>query len=80
MQGVPVGLHQRSYCSPTAGDQQVTTGTDGAFEFQVYLHDTDSFQIRVAAEGYETVEQTFGGFDCLFCACRPLEIVLQPLR
>jgi len=80
LEGVPVHLGQRSYCSPTAGDHEAVTGADGTFGFPVYLHDTDSFNLEVVVEGYQPARQTFGGFDCLYCACDPLEIVLQPVK
>jgi hypothetical protein len=78
--GVRVGLNQRSYCSPTAGEHEATTGDEGSFRFPVYLHDTDSFNIQVTVEGYEPGQLRFGGFDCLFCACDPRVIILQPVK
>jgi len=68
-----------SNCSPTTGQHETITGPAGEFEFGVYLHDTDSFRIEVEREGYEPFSQLMGGFDCLFCACPPIEVVLQPL-
>lgn len=75
--GLVVQLSQSSYCSPTKGHRETTTGPDGSFEFEIYLHDTDGFTIRVEQEGYESASQSFGGFDCLFCSCPPFEIVLK---
>ena len=66
-----------SYCSPTSGLYTVTTQPDGKFAFQVYLHDTDSFHFRVEAAGAPPVEKKFGGFDCLYCSCKPLELVMS---
>jgi hypothetical protein len=77
--GVAVELSHVSYCSPTRGQHQTTTGPDGGFEFEVFLHDTDTFLIQVERDGYESVRQSVGGFDCLYCVCPPVEIVLQPL-
>jgi hypothetical protein len=77
--GTTVDLLHTSNCSPTRGEHQTVTGPDGQFEFGVYLHDTDSFRIEVEREGYEAFSQLMGGFDCLFCACPPIEVVLQPL-
>lgn len=77
--GTRVGLSHVSYCSPTRGDYETTTGPDGGFGFEVFLHDTDTFWIQVEQEGYEPVRQSVGGFDCLYCACPPVEVVLQPL-
>ena len=75
--GAQVTLTQVSHCSPTVGDHETRTGDDGAFRFQVYLHDTDTFWFEVEEDGYEPVRQSLGGFDCLYCACPPVEIVLQ---
>ena len=76
--GVLVELNQYSNCSPTRGDQETITDEGGNFAFEVFLHDTDGFNFRVELEGYEEAKTSFGGFDCLFCACPPVEIVLQP--
>lgn len=76
--GILVNLSQFSYCSPTMGEHEVVTGEDGTFAFEVYLHDTDSFNVKVELDGYQTWEYAFGGFDCLYCSCPPVEIVLQP--
>ncbi len=56
------------------------TNQDSKFEIMVYFYDTDTFLIEVDRNGYETVHQFFGGFDCLTCICSPLEIVLQAQR
>lgn len=76
--GALVTLSQFSYCSPTQGEQEVVTDADGLFTFEVYLHDTDSFHFKVELDGYLPGEYSFGGFDCLYCSCSSLEIVLQP--
>lgn len=76
--GVMVSLSHFSYCSPTMGEHEAVTGEDGAFTFEVYLHDTDSFHFEVEIDGYQTWEYSFGGFDCLYCSCPPLEVVLRP--
>jgi hypothetical protein len=76
--GAVVTLSQFSYCSPTHGEQEVVTGEDGTFAFEVYLHDTDSFHFKVELDGYLPGEYSFGGFDCLYCSCSSLEIILQP--
>jgi hypothetical protein len=78
--GINVHLQQISWCSPTKGEYETITGTDGTFRFDVYLHDTDSFWIELAVEGYQPVRQGIGGFDCLYCACPPIEIILQPME
>jgi hypothetical protein len=78
--GVKVHLQQISWCSPTKGEYETITGHDGIFRFEVYLHDTDTFWIELAVEGYQPVRQAIGGFDCLNCACPPIEIILQPIE
>jgi hypothetical protein len=75
--GARVTLSQVSHCSPTVGEQETRTGNDGAFQFEIYLHDTDTFWFEVKADGYEPVRQSLGGFDCLYCSCPPVEIVLE---
>jgi hypothetical protein len=72
-------LSHVSHCSPTRGQQLAHTGPDGRFGFEVFLHDTDTFLIAVEQNGYEPVRQSIGGFDCLYCVCPPVEIVLKPL-
>lgn len=79
LEGVEVELLQASYCSPTKGEQVALTDSDGIFTFEVFLHDTDGFNFTVELEGYEPAKAKFGGFDCLYCACEPVEIVLQPI-
>jgi hypothetical protein len=77
--GTVVALSHVSHCSPTRGQYETTTVPDGGFSFEVFLHDTDTFLIQVEQDGYEPVRQSIGGFDCLYCACPPVEIVLEPL-
>lgn len=77
VRGAVVKLIHTSYCSPTKGEYEVVTGEDGIFEFEVFLHDTDGFRIVVELDEYEPVSYSFGGFDCLYCACQPIEIVLE---
>jgi hypothetical protein len=77
---VTVTLHQTSYCSPTSGQHQTTTGPDGRFEFSdVFFHDTDRIRIQVESEGYESAQWDSTDFHCLYCSCfgSPLEIVLH---
>ena len=78
MSGIQVSLKQVSNCSPTAGDQQALTDENGRFSFDVYLHDTDSFVFEVSEASYQLARQKIGGFDCLYCSCSPIEIILQP--
>lgn len=76
--GTLVELSHMSYCSPTRGQHKTLTGPDGGFEFEVFLHDTDTFWIEIERDGYEPVRQTVVGFDCLYCVCPLIEIVLEP--
>jgi hypothetical protein len=73
-----VELTQISYCSPTVGEHETRTDPDGRFQFEVYLHDTDTFRFAVDQVGYEPVRLSMGGFDCLYCKCPPVELVLTP--
>jgi len=77
--GVKVSLSHHSNCSPTRGEHEAITDTDGVFEFDVYVHDTDSFRFEIEHDGYKPAGVFFGGFDCLFCSCKNLEFVLEPL-
>ena len=72
-----VTLSQISWCSPTSGEQETQLDMDGRFSFEVYVHDTDSFNIYVDIEGYHPEKIQFGGFDCLYCHCPPIEIILE---
>lgn len=75
--GVKVSLSHHSNCSPTQGEHESITDSDGVFEFDVYIHDTDFFKFEIQEEGYKPVNLSFGGFDCLFCSCRNMEILLE---
>jgi len=77
LEGVQVKLSQISWCSPTAGEQETQSGSNGIFAFEVYIHDTDSINMQIIFEGYQTEKVNLGGFDCLYCSCPPVEIVLQ---
>jgi len=76
--GARVKLSHFSNCSPTRGKRETVTGQDGTFVFEAYLHDTDTFRFEVEEKGYQPVRLQIGGFDCLFCSCSPVEIVLEP--
>ena len=76
LEGVMVRLSQFSYCSPTSGQHETITDPEGIFEFDLYIHDTDKFLIEVELDGYKPASQSLGGFDCLYCNCPPIEIIL----
>ena len=75
--GVAVAFYQISWCSPTAGKQETQTNSNGSFSFEVFVHDTDTYRIQIDVDGYQTAEIMMGGFDCLFCSCPLVEIVLK---
>ena len=80
LEGVTVTLLQTSYCSPTSGEQQTKTGSDGSFEFnEVFFHDTDQIRIHVESDGFESAQWDSSELSCLYCSCfeYPLEIVLH---
>jgi hypothetical protein len=77
--GATVTLYQTSYCSPTSGQHQTTTGSEGRYEMgEIFFHDTDRIRIQVESEGYETVQWDSVDFYCFYCGCfgSPIEIVL----
>lgn len=78
LSGVPVSFSQHSNCSPTAGEQTAYTAEDGSFEFNVYIHDTDSFNFLVKMDGFETASARTGGFDYLAKSRSPVVLVLRP--
>ncbi len=80
LEGATVILYQHSYCSPTMGEHQTTTDSNGRFEFSdIFLHDTDQISIRVRHEGYETATWRSETHQCLSCSCftPSLEFVLH---
>lgn len=58
-------------CSP----YQVTTGPDGKFAFDVFVHDTDQITISAERTGYQPDSETLSGFQCVG-ACPPVTLVL----
>lgn len=79
-EGVTVTLHQTSYCSPTSGQQQTITGSDGSFEFSdVFFHDTDRIRIQFESKEFELAQWDSTDYNCLYCSCfeSPLEIILH---
>jgi hypothetical protein len=77
IEGATVKLGQTSYCSPTRGEHKSKTGELGEFVFELFIHDTDGFFILVESSGFMPWEGTLKGMDCLFCACPPLEVILE---
>jgi len=80
LEGAIITLNQSSYCSPTSGQQETVSGSDGKFEFaELFFHDTDGIMIEVAYEGYEMTQWDTKPSGCLYCDCfvLPLEIILQ---
>jgi hypothetical protein len=80
LEGATVTLYHFSYCSPTSGERQMTTGNDGLFEFgDVFLHDTDRIRIQVESEGDEPMIWDSKDVYCFHCSCfqSPIEFVLN---
>jgi hypothetical protein len=75
--GASVTCSQFSYyprpgsCEPHA----VTTGSDGTFAFDVFVHDTDRITITAKKSGFQTDAETMSGLDC-FARCPELDLVL----
>ena len=59
-------------CAP----YQITTDSDGAFEFDVFVHDTDSITLSAQKTGCEPVKHRLVGLDCL-AVCPFVELVLE---
>ncbi len=80
LEGAIITLNQSSYCSPTNGQRETVSGSDGKFEFgEIFFHDTDGIRIEVAYEGYEMTQWDTKPLGCLHCDCfvLPLEVLLQ---
>jgi len=60
-------------CAP----YQIITGPDGAFEFDVFVHDTDRITLSADKEGYQPAESQTSGFDCVG-VCPLVNLVLEP--
>jgi hypothetical protein len=58
-------------CAP----YRVTTGSDGVFEFDVFVHDTDSITLVAQKPGYGPAERRIRGIDC-FGNCPPVDLAL----
>jgi hypothetical protein len=75
---VEISLSQFSYCSPTAGEQNVISGPDGEFSFEVFLHDTDTLTFVIEDHRWDPFQAQVMGMDCLYCSCTPLDLVMDP--
>jgi hypothetical protein len=62
---------RKGSCAP----YQVNTGPDGAFEFDVFVHDTDSITLAAQKPGYGPAERRIRGIDC-FGSCPPVDLAL----
>ena len=75
--GINVSLTQTSYCSPTKGEQLTETSSEGEFQFDIYLHDTDTLTFEIESGGNQPYKYQVKGMDCLYCRCSPLELILD---
>ena len=62
---------RKESCAP----YRVTTGPDGVFEFDVFVHDTDTITLAAQKPDYEPAERRIVGVDC-FGSCAPVDLVL----
>lgn len=66
MAGALVTCSQTSYfpreasCAP----YEITTGADGTFTFDVFVHDTDGINISAQKSGYKSTKFNMGGIAC----------------
>ena len=66
--GALVRCSHHSYSAPpeaSCAPYRINTASDGTFEFDVYVHDTDGITISAEKAGYEPDEYLIGGFDCV---------------
>jgi len=79
LEGVEVTLTQISSCSTTAGEYQMVTDPDGAFQFKtLYIHDMDAIDILIKHEGYQTYKVKMSGLE-IFKQGSTFNIILEPL-
>ena len=79
LSGALVRCSHHSYSGPpetSCAPYQITTASDGAFEFDVFVHDTDGIRISAEKAGYRPDEYLIGGFDCVG-ACPHTALVLE---
>jgi hypothetical protein len=77
--GALVQCSHHSYFTPperSCSPYRITTASDGAFSFEVFVHDTDGITIRAEKEGYRPAKVLIGGFDCVG-ACPSPSLVLE---
>jgi hypothetical protein len=77
--GALVRCSQHSYSAPpetSCAPYRITTASDGTFEFDVFVHDTDGITISAEREGYQPDEYQIGGFDCVG-TCPHVALVLE---
>jgi hypothetical protein len=79
LSGAEIILSHTSYCSPTRGQLEGMSNSEGTFSFEVFLHDTDLLTVEITAADHQSQTLTINGMDCLNCACFPLDIVLVGL-
>jgi hypothetical protein len=78
--GISLTLIHHSNCSPTRGQVQTVSNSDGSFRFpEIFFHDTDRVQIMVEQEGFTDWMWDSAGQYCYYCACfdEPIQAVLQ---
>jgi cysteine-rich repeat protein len=73
--GAAVTYTQLSFLHPGSG--LATTGSDGHYAFQLYLHDTDSITFKASAAGFHVGSATFRGLD-LWSRLEPIDFALDP--
>jgi hypothetical protein len=79
LSGALVRCSHHSYTSPPeslCAPREITTGSDGAFEFDLFVHDTDGITISAEKVGFGSGEYRIGGFDCVG-ACPHVALVLE---
>jgi hypothetical protein len=77
--GALVRCSHHSYSAPpetSCAPYRITTASDGTFEFDVFVHDTDGITISAEKAGYQPDKHLVGGFDCVG-ACPHVALVLE---
>ena len=63
---------RRGSCSPG----EISTGPNGVFRFDVFIHDTDKITIDARKPGYRAAEERFQGFACV-AGCPTSDLLLE---